>query len=222
MDTTRLIERFSTPDEAGLTLMTPLVVSQAKKVLYLHIAKTGGSSIVRLLKNNGMDDGVLSHKGNDVDHAQKLAYFTEVANNWDDYYKFTFVRNKYDLLISLYNYDSQLHGAYSLPSSTTFENFIVNHVGCSDTFVKKIQYNKLIDQYYLTHLDGEPLFDFVGEYQTYTADLNKVCDHLGVVNTQVRVNEGNYDRSKKDSYYTETLRENLRTKFPQEFEHFGW
>ena len=208
MDTTKLIERFSTPDEAGLTLMTPLVVSQEKKVLYLHVAKTGGSSIVRLLKNNGLDDGILSNKR--ADHTEKLAYFTEVANNWDDYYKFTFVRNKYDLLISLYNYDAQLNGAYSLPS------------GCSDTFVKKIQYNNLIDQYYLTHLDNEPLFDFVGEYHTYTEDLNKVCDHLGVVNTEVRVNEGNYDRSKKDSYYSEALRENLRNKFPQEFEHFGW
>ena len=127
MDTTRLVERFSTPDEAGLTLMTPLVVSQEKKVLYLHVAKTGGSSIVRLLKNNGMDDSVLSNKH--ADHTEKLAYFTEVANNWDDYYKFTFVRNKYDLLISLYNYDSQLNGPYSLPSSTSFENFITNHVG---------------------------------------------------------------------------------------------
>ena len=220
MDTTKLIERFTTPDEAGLTLMTPMTVSLEKKVIYLHVAKTGGSSIVRLLKNNDMDDGVLSDKHGS--YGKKVAYFTEVANNWEDYYKFTFVRNKYDLLVSLYNYDSQLNGRWSLPNGLTFEDFITNHVGCTDTLVKKIQYNNLIDQYYLTHLNNEPLFNFVGEYQTYADDLNKVCEHLGITNTEVRVNEGNYDRSKKESYYTETLREDLRSKFPQEFEHFGW
>jgi len=221
MDTDSIIERFTTRDEAGFELLTPLVASKEKKVLYLHIAKTGGSSIVRLLKQNNLADGVLSDK--DSMYEEKVEYFQEIAENWDDYYKFTFVRNKLDQMISLYNYDRNLNGPWSLDDKVSFEDFIRKHVGCSDTFLKKIQYNNLIDQYYLTHLHDEPLFDFVGSFDSYTEDLNKVCEHLGIENTEIHVNAGSYDRTKKIAdYYTSELEEVLRSKFPQEFAHFGW
>lgn len=220
MNRDALIKKFTTPDEAGLTLMTPLTVCKERKILYFHIAKTGGSSIIKLLKNNGLDDGVLSNKHAPYD--EKVAYFTEVAEEWDKYYKFTFVRNKFDLLISLYNYDRQLNGPWSLGGNISFEDFVTNHIGCDDTFVKKIQYNNLIDQHYLTHLDEELMFDFVGHYITYAEDLTKVCDTLGIVNTEIRVNSGNYNRDKKDDYYTNDLKNLVRTRFAAEMEHFGW
>tara|TARA_R100000808_G_scaffold24665_1_gene57460 strand:- start:3480 stop:4142 length:663 start_codon:yes stop_codon:yes gene_type:complete len=220
MNSEKIVQRFAARDEAGMELMTPMVVSKEKKTLYLHLPKTGGSSIVRLLQNNEFDDYVLSDKRNSYE--TKLAYFRDVAAHWDEYYKFTFVRNKFDLLISLYNYDRQLNGPWSLDSSVSFEDFIRNHVRCVDTRVKRVQYHRFIDQYYLTHIDGEPLFDFIGHFNTYTEDLNKVSEHLGVENTQIHVNAGNYDRSKKDEYYTPELADILRAKFPEEFAHFGW
>ena len=220
MDTESIIERFTTRDDAGLELMTPMIVSKEKKVLYLHIAKTGGSSIVRLLQYNDMDDGVLCNKHGLYE--DKVEYFREVAAHWDEYYKFTFVRNKLDLMISLYNYDRQLDGPWSLDSEVSFESFIRNHVGCDDTFVKKIQYNNLLDQHYLTHLDDKPLFDFIGHFDTYTENLNQVCERLGIENTEIHVNAGSYDRAKKDEYYTPSLEKVLRNKFPKEFAYFGW
>jgi len=220
MDTENIIERFTTRDEAGLELMTPMIVSKKKKVLYLHIAKTGGSSIVRLLQNNDMDDRVLSNKRGSYE--DKVEYFTEVAEHWDEYYKFTFIRNKFDLLISLYNYDRQLNGRWSLDSEVSFDSFIRDHIGCENTFVQKIQYNKLLDQHYLTHYGDEPLFDFVGHFNRYNDDLNHVCEHLGIENTEIHVNAGSYDRSKKADYYTAELEQVLRSKFPQEFACFGW
>lgn len=217
---TKMIDRFLTPNCLGMNWMTPLTVSMDKKVLYFHIAKTGGSSIVKLLENNNLNDRVLSDKRRAI--AEKKDYFMQVLDEWDDYYKFTFVRNKYDLLTSLYNYDRQLNGKYSLSTSVQFVDFIENYVGDRDTIKNEGLYCEAIDQYYLTHLDGINLFDFIGRFENFNDDLNKVCNKLEIENTQIHVNEGNYDRSKKESYYTEPLRENVRSKFPQEFEHFGW
>ena len=216
----KLVARFTTPDCLGHNLMTPLCVSKENKTLYFHIAKTGGSSIAALLRANNLDDGVLSNKH--LDLSSKVDYFMEVADQWEEYYKFTFTRNKYDLLVSLYNMDVRLNGKYSLDSSVTFEGFIREHVGCKNTPKNEGLYNDLIDQYYLTHLDGKPLYDFVGTLTTFDADLNTVCDRLQIENTQYRENVGAYDKSKKDSYYTEELREIVRSKFPEEFRHFGW
>jgi len=210
-----ILEKFITPDANGNPLMTPLVVSMKHKVLYLHLAKTGGSSIVQLLKNNHMDDLILSNKRGIYE--EKVAYFKDVVEQWEEYYKFTFVRNKFDLLISLYNYDIQLTGKYSLPNHVTFEEFIKQHVGIQDPI-----YTHWIDQYYLTYTDEKCMFDFVGQFDTYNDDLNHVCERLGIQNTQEHVNVGNYDRSKKDQYYTEELKEIVKSKFPKEIEKFDW
>ena len=210
-----IIKKFTTIDCLGNNLMTPLVVSKQHKVLYLHIAKTGGSSIVQLLKNNGMDDLVLSNKRGIYE--EKVDYFKDVVAHWDEYYKFTFVRNKFDLLISLYNYDRQLNGKYSLPKDITFEQFLKEQVG-----VREGLYTELIDQYYLTHTNDKCMFDFIGQFDTYNDDLNKVCSQLGIVNTQERTNVGNYDRSKKKEYYTEELKQLVKEKFPKEIEKFDW
>ncbi len=210
-----IIKKFTTIDCLGNNLMTPLVVSKQHKVLYLHIAKTGGSSIVQLLKNNGMDDIVLSNKRGIYE--EKVEYFKDVAAHWDEYYKFTFVRNKFDLLISLYNYDRQLNGEYSLPNDITFEQFLKEQVG-----VREGLYTDLIDQHYLTHTNDKCMFDFIGQFDTYNDDLNKVCSQLGIVNTQERTNVGNYDRSKKKEYYTDELKQIVKEKFPKEIEAFNW
>ena len=216
----KLLARFTTPDCLGHNLMTPLCVSKENKTLYFHIAKTGGSSVAALLRANLLDDGVLSNKH--LSLPWKKAYFSEVVDEWEDYYKFTFTRNKYDLLVSLYNMDVRLNGKFSLDSAVTFEEFIKDHVGCKDTLKNEGLYNDLIDQYYLTHLDDNPLYDFVGSLENFNADLDTVCDHLKIENTEYRENVGAYDKSKKDSFYTDELREIVRAKFPAEFNHFGW
>jgi len=59
----KLIEKYSRlTDDGKMTLMSPFVISREKKVLFFHIAKTGGSAIHRILREHGLDDGVLSRK----------------------------------------------------------------------------------------------------------------------------------------------------------------
>jgi hypothetical protein len=211
-----IANKFTRLDSRQHTLLPPLTVSKSKKILYFHIAKTGGSSIVKLLKNNQLDDGILSNKTLDIE--RKKEYFKEVVEDWENYYKFTFIRNKFDLLISLYNYDLTIcNGQYSLDKHVTFEEFIKEHVGINQEL-----YTSRIDQYYLTHTDGKCMFDFMGRFENYAADLTTVCDHIGIHNTEERVNTGNYDRTKKSGYYTPELEQLVKEKFPQEIKHFNF
>ena len=210
-----MTNKFTRLDSRQHTLLPPLTVSKSQKILYFHIAKTGGSSIVKLLKNNGLDDGILSNKTLDLEI--KKEYFKDVIEEWDSYYKFTFIRNKFNLLISLYNYDRQQDCQYGLAKHVTFEEFIKEHVGINQEL-----YTSRIDQYYLTHTDGKCMFDFMGRFENYTADLTTVCNHIGIQNTEERINIGNYDRSKKSGYYTPELKQLVKEKFPQEIKHFNF
>ena len=107
MDKEALIKKFSRVDK-GMTPMTPFVVSKKRKTLYLHIAKTGGSAITHILRENGLDDRVLTNKK--LNYEAKLEHFTDIVDHWDEYYKFTMIRNKYDMLVSHWHYDKKPGG----------------------------------------------------------------------------------------------------------------
>ena len=165
----KIIKKFCHLDQLDNTLLTPFVISKEKKVIYYHIAKTGGSSIFKLLEKNGLNDGILSNKS--LNYDKKVEYFLEIVNEWDQYYKFTFVRNKYDQLISQYNYDHQLL------KDISFKIFIKEHLS------KKSKYSPIhdyywLDQYFLTTIDNKNIFDFVGKFENYANDVRSSIIHF--------------------------------------------
>jgi len=209
LDKNMLMDKFSRVDSRGRTLLTPFVVSKKRKTLYLHIAKTGGSTVTSILRDNKLDDRVLTAKKRKI--SEKKKHFQDIVDHWDEYFKFTFVRNKFDLLVSLWHYDKRFLNV-DFP-----------------TFIRKVvvpsldNYNWWIDQYFLTTLQGEPIFDFVGRTESLTTDLSKVCRRIGIKkhDTRRRRNVGRYDRKIPFwSYYTDELGECVHGKFRQEIDHF--
>ena len=208
----KIIEKFCRLDELGKTLLTPFVISKEKKTLFFHIAKTGGSSIFNLLQKNNLDDGILSDKN--LNYNEKVEYFLDVIDHWDEYYKFTFVRNKYDQLISLYHYDK------TLLNSISFEKFIKEHVSRDSNYFPNYDY--WIDQYFLTTIDDKPIFNFIGQFENYKNDLVKVCDQINIEYEDIRANIGKYKRTEKRTYYNDELKQLVDQKFESEIKYYNW
>ena len=220
----KLIKKFKKRDTVNFnTLLGPMVISKEKKIIYFHIAKTGGSSIVKLLRENKCDDLVLSNRA--VSEKDKFYYFDEVAENWDQYYKFTFVRNKFSQLVSLYHYDLQGGHLSDFTKNksgnvhATFDDFIRYYVQPS----KDELYDYWIDQHFLTTIDNSNIFDFVGRFENYKSDIKKVCKRLNLTYEDYRENIGKYSKEKNIAkYYTQDLEKIVRNKFNHEFEMFNW
>jgi len=206
----KIIKTFSKIDSNGGTLLTPFVVSKEKKTLYLHIAKTGGSTITKVLRNHKLDDNFLTNKK--LSYKNKRLYFEDIVDHWDSYYKFTFVRNKYDQLVSHWHYDGHPGG--------TFENFIKNIVS-----VDKELYGFWINQYDLTVIDNKSIFNFVGRHDNFDKDFQKVLNNIGIktYNKRTRENVGKYNKKIHFSkYYNEETKEIVYNKFKQEIDYFGF
>lgn len=207
-----IYDKYNRIDEANNSLLTPFIVSKKKKVLYFHIAKTGGSSIAHTLQDEGFDDGIMSDRWLPFD--KKMDYFGEVVENWDSYYKFTVVRNKYDLLVSLFYYNKD----HSKRVGRKFDKFINEYV-----IPGKSEYGYQIDQYYLTHEKDEPIFDFIGRFENYDEDMKKVCRQLKIPDITRKDNVGRYDHSIPFSdYYTDDLERMVYEKFKKEIDYFGF
>ena len=146
---------------------------------FIHIPKTAGTSIGKLL----LDD--LNAYDNKC-HLTLQPYL-----RYPDYYKFTFIRNPWDRIVSYY-YEKQLHPArgrlgclYSIP----FEEYI--HIlarapGTEEQWeeIKKKDRNIWHQaQGYLTYwipLDLIPHLDFVGRFESIKKDWAKISEDLNI------------------------------------------
>jgi hypothetical protein len=92
-----------------------------------------------------------------------------------DYFKFAFVRNPWERLVSEYEFilNRPRHGRHNrVKRLKTFNDFIQMQIPRKDAY----QYNMLSDR------NGFLLMDFVGKLENLDKDWATVCDRIGVVN----------------------------------------
>jgi hypothetical protein len=98
-----------------------------------------------------------------------LGYLTQ--QDFDAYFKFSFVRNPWDRLVSEYRYRGY-------PVRVDFKTFVFEHLPerqFSDL------YTHIVPQYDFLHDEGGKLLvDFVGRYESLQADFDVVCSRLGL------------------------------------------
>ena len=155
-----------------------MLISKDKQFVFFHVPKTAGGSITALLskyvdKQINIKDK--SKKGWMFEYhvATKKQSFNRMHSfvdphyndyNCKDMFSFSFVRNPYTRIISLYKFLKRY-------KHLTFLGF------CKYLNVNK-QVN--INQYkYLTLQDKIPL-DFVGKYENIKEDFNYVCEKIGI------------------------------------------
>ncbi|WP_019503959.1 sulfotransferase family protein [Pleurocapsa sp. PCC 7319] len=95
-----------------------MIVADQKKIIYVHIYKTGGSSITKLLlphitekyrSKNPKTAGINWQKTWHIDNrmhskfSDALPFVDELNIDLEEYFKFTFVRNPYSWVLSVWN-----------------------------------------------------------------------------------------------------------------------
>lgn len=88
-----------------------MLISHEHEFIFIHIGKTGGTSIEKVLCTQLGIDFERTKKdpdGNWWKHIWAKGMRKQVGKNtWDNYFKFAFVRNPYDMIVSLYSMYTQ-------------------------------------------------------------------------------------------------------------------
>jgi len=124
--------------------------------VYIHIPKTGGTTIEKIFFN----------KNSSSEHIIITEY-----SNYYDYFIFSFVRNPYTRIISVYNYF--INGG----NKSLGDKNIINRDVDINNFLK--EYNEtnlkfLKTQY--SYLQDSKNIDFVGRYENFDNDLKQICN----------------------------------------------
>jgi hypothetical protein len=156
------------------------------KCLFVHIPKTAGQSIEayfqrRLELPEASRDELLLGKNTDpalgpprLSHLKAREYLAGgyiSPEAFAGYYKFGFVRNPWDRLVSFYKYRGHAH-------RYDFKTFVFKHMpkpGWSN------DYCHVTPQYeFLYDAEGQRMVEFVGKFEHLQRDFDQVCEALGL------------------------------------------
>lgn len=164
------------------------------KCIFVHIPKNAGTSLTNALF------------GHSTPGHLPLSWFQHIEpEKFAAYYKFAFVRNPWDRLVSAYTYTirKQSKGAETaewiafLKSFASFEDFVLRWVNEENVERQKTfipQHRFVYDKHGMLSLD------FIGRYENLRADYQQVCDTLGGGSPLPHVNKS--ERIDYRDYYT--------------------
>jgi len=195
-----------------------MIISHKTKAIFVHIQRTAGTSIELALRR---EDGSItgdSYQGRIHLTAQELRAVVG-PQTWDGYYRFAFVRNPWDRLVSWYFMCVQA------PSPNRFQRYVVDNAPTFTDFVtktttgmgEKTTRNQLD---FVTGPDGNLIVDFVGRYERLADDFAIVRKRLGLAHDLPRANASAHVNYR--DCYTEETREIVAQRFARDVRYFGY
>lgn len=165
----------------------PAIISDKHKFVFIHVPKTAGTSIANNILSNSK-----RKKGFTIKHLNKEEH---------DYFKFAFIRNPWDWLVSLYFYSNS---TYSLkkPKKLIFYKF-----DSCEEFLEGFDKSKLMNitkqlflQYWwLQDKNGDVKLDYIGRFENLQNDFDYVCNKIGI--SSIKLQHLNKSNHKHYSYY---------------------
>jgi hypothetical protein len=140
------------------------------------------------------------------------------ADYYDKLYKFAFVRNPWDRVVSRYHY-ARGHGSHKLydevSSMRNFEEYVEWAVAETKPF---LQTNVLCDE------DGSILVDFVGRFESLADDFSTVCNRIGLPQPSLQHLNPSQKRESRSyrKYYSERARALIAEFCRKDIETFGY
>lgn len=162
---------------------------------------------------------------------------------WNSYFKFAFVRNPWDWVISFYLFRwDQIHGIrrgdlwkkpHCLPRRIPLilqRKYGKFDEGCfarfrqdMKAFRRGIDSDNRYQHRFLADADGRILIDYVGRYERLQDDFNVACDAIGIPRKRLPVrNVGRYRERDYTRYYTPATIELVRKHYARDIREFGY
>jgi hypothetical protein len=209
-----------------------MALTDNKSYLFIHIYKTGGMSMRKTLyEQTNCVELLGSHST-----ALQIRNLIELVHpelrevEYNDLFKFSFVRNPFDWLVSLYEFirNSPAHELHEEVCRLDFEHFLYWNV---KQLVEKR--NTDTGQFhtqsaFVTDSNGYLMVDYIGRHENYEVDYNYIMTRLGIENEGIVPKINMISDTQKQhlhyrSYYTKPeMIKMVYEHYQQDFDNFGY
>lgn len=176
--------------------------------VFIHINKTGGSSIERAL-------------GAGLDHSTALEKYRQLGDRaWQKKFTFTIVRNPWDKVVSHYHYRVKTNQSSLGDKPIPFRDWLLRCYVDRDPNYYDQPRMFMAQQDWLVDEEGNPLVEFIGKFENMEADFASICQRLSVQATLGHAKPSN--RGKYQSYYDDETRALVAEHFASDLVAFGY
>lgn len=181
--------------------------------IFIHIPKTAGTSMAMVLFDK------------DSRHVRYTEYEKADWRKFKRYFKFTFVRNPWDRLVSAYFFLKQ--GGLSeqdrewakdnLQDYPDFKGFVLDWINETNIWTSV---HFLPQYHFVCDSADEVMMDFVGRFESIESDFLYVAKRLGCTRSLSKTNAGSQQHY--SNYYDEETQEIVRQAYARDIELFGY
>jgi hypothetical protein len=201
------------------------MISHKHCCIFTHIPKVAGKSILGLfaLPELGRDYRQrIDYIQDPYDHHRLLEY--RELGFFRSYFKFAFVRNPWDRLVSTFFY---LDSGGANPFDDAFRRkYLERFNGNFGAFAKSLQ-DVISSKHFLPQFswiyddDGNLLADFVGRYDNLPGDVQKICRKLGL-DASLLTHRNRSSHEHYSEYYDEETKAAVARHYSRDIEYFGF
>ncbi len=214
-----------------------MLISYRYKFLFVHIAKTGGTSIRAALNPYRFKDphfiprficsklsSLFDHRlGVKIPRHAKAVTALEMLPRelYDSLFKFAFVRNPWDLQVSSYHHIRR-ERPHLIKHIENFEEFLEWKFDPQRPYQYIIDTSITLQSDYVIDLHGRIIVDFIGRYERLEKDFKEVCRRIGIKPPELPHRRKASNRRPYQEYYNEKTKSLVRDYFSRDIELFGY
>ena len=194
-------------------------ISHLRKFIFFHIPKTGGTSISKCLKLERR--GVEYAWGSRRQHLtwQEMLvdeYVTE--EQMSNYFKFSFVRNPFDRIVSCFLYQKR---AKEIDRNISFSKYVaIAHERRGRNYIKRYFYFR--PQCEFICRDGANILDFVGRFEYINRDFKDLMSYFDMKCPRLLHAQRSRKRKSYQSYYSKKSKNLVRKMYAKDLDIFGY
>ena len=214
-----------------------MLLSLRYKFLFVHIAKTGGTSVRSALRYYRWADPyrlplafcsrLSSLYGHRLGckfprHAKAIAAYEMLPRElFSDLFKFAFVRNPWDLQVSSYHHIRR-ERPQLLTGIEDFESFLRWKFDPDRPYQYIVDTSIELQSDYLIDFRGNLIVDYVGRYERLAEDFQEACHRIGIKPPPLPHRRRAADRAAYQQYYSAETAQWVAEHFRPDIERFSY
>lgn len=198
------------------------MILKEHKAVFIHIPKTGGTSIEKIFIDNA-DSKDVPYKHQD------FSFYKRAVRNFQDYFVFSFIRNPWDLVFSQYRYMWESNHSWpktwrsrtKVDTGMSFEEWVkcdrfkmtspdTDSFDLRGAFINKNQIDWLHGSEY-----GSSKF-YVGKFENLQKDFDKICDLIGIERVTIPHVNSSGIKKKYYDFYDKEMKDIVENKYKKD------
>ena len=202
------------------------MISHKKKFIFIHIPKSGGTSLSYAFLNHGIVlQGDRNFESIYFKHIDALNLKEKLGDEFDKYFKFTIVRNPFDWCVSNYTFNRGLHRPYvkgtnfevskKPPSqfrNMSFEEWLPWWLETFNPSMKRM----IIDE------QENVLVDYIEKYENLKKEYYKLCLKLKLFPFRKLPHKNRRKKEHFSTFYNKNSIPLVTSYFKEEFKMFKY